>query len=697
MAIAPTSNLPLPVPADNATKSAEANAPVDQGGFLALLNIGIIQPDEAGTPASGMGGGKPANASASSLSISSGKKDPDRQDTPEAAAIEAPAPIENAPRPKNAAAVSANEEAVQAATQKDSPAGHAAPDNRAAPQADNAQDSPAAPASASPGHSEAAAAGAPPTTAQESETAEDAAISAALKEQLVQVDQILQAIIQALSTGAIPAAAAAPIATDASNAPAALAVADTALPLPAATNPADTITPPVGTTLLQDIATSGFIAETSGTESTASGTIAIPEAAAPHDAQKEIALLEDIRSLLQKMLQALQGDAKLPGQPATPQAAPAPNVDGDAAQAATPNATNLQALLNQLQKDIRKLSSLWPQNASASAHAPEITLPSTASPTAVAATLPPITDNGGEAPYTVPSPFAEQFKASIAQIRTELQKLSQDNEDIYLQAKNVLQAQFEKAKLFFQPSSNVNEVTLQPATGSEPVVSIQSAPSAAHTVSASVQAEPQSVTQLTVSSVQFVHGTLDTSSDSNPDSGGGQRQPGLSLPASTPGTSASGSTASNPEHSAFAKALNRTSSASLPEQVVFQIKTALTDGSSKIRIQLDPADLGKMDIKLNVDAQGKTGVIITVENKATLDLLQRDAQGLARALNDAGLSTDSGSLSFNLRGGEQEQNKNPQAALTYKKAQPEEEEELVINVLTRSYVVNLAEGLDIKI
>lgn len=42
--------------------------------------------------------------------------------------------------------------------------------------------------------------------------------------------------------------------------------------------------------------------------------------------------------------------------------------------------------------------------------------------------------------------------------------------------------------------------------------------------------------------------------------------------------------------------------------------------------------------------------MVTVERPETLELLQRDARGLERALQDAGLRTDSGSLNFNLRG-----------------------------------------------
>ena len=132
----------------------------------------------------------------------------------------------------------------------------------------------------------------------------------------------------------------------------------------------------------------------------------------------------------------------------------------------------------------------------------------------------------------------------------------------------------------------------------------------------------------------------------------------------------------------------------------FQVKTALKDGSSKITIQLHPADLGKVDVKLSVDASGKTSVVVTADKQQTLDLLQRDAQGLARALTDAGLSTDSGSLSFNLGGGQNQnsgQNNATQSVSTYQKLQPDDEHETNLSILSRSYIVNVAQGLDIEI
>ena len=83
-----------------------------------------------------------------------------------------------------------------------------------------------------------------------------------------------------------------------------------------------------------------------------------------------------------------------------------------------------------------------------------------------------------------------------------------------------------------------------------------------------------------------------------------------------------------------------------------QIKKAIGQGNDQIRIQLKPAELGRVDVRLEVTEDGRAVAIVGAERPETLDLLQRDAAGLRQALQDAGLQyTDSnGSLSFNLRG-----------------------------------------------
>lgn len=86
------------------------------------------------------------------------------------------------------------------------------------------------------------------------------------------------------------------------------------------------------------------------------------------------------------------------------------------------------------------------------------------------------------------------------------------------------------------------------------------------------------------------------------------------------------------------------------EQVVLQVQRAVRDGVDRLTMQLKPASLGRVDIQMEVGFDGRLQAVISAERPETLNLLQRDARALTDALNDAGLQTDNGSLSFNLRG-----------------------------------------------
>jgi flagellar hook-length control protein FliK len=90
------------------------------------------------------------------------------------------------------------------------------------------------------------------------------------------------------------------------------------------------------------------------------------------------------------------------------------------------------------------------------------------------------------------------------------------------------------------------------------------------------------------------------------------------------------------------------------DQVAVHIAKAAAEGTDKINIKLKPVSLGQIEVQLDVASDGRVHAVIAADKPETLDLLQRDARGLERALNDAGLRTDSGSLSFNLRGQNQQ-------------------------------------------
>jgi len=87
----------------------------------------------------------------------------------------------------------------------------------------------------------------------------------------------------------------------------------------------------------------------------------------------------------------------------------------------------------------------------------------------------------------------------------------------------------------------------------------------------------------------------------------------------------------------------------LTDQVSVQISKALNAGVDKISIHLKPAEMGRVDVKMEVSHDGRLTAVVTADNKNTLDMLQRDSKELQQALQNAGLDLDNESLSFNLR------------------------------------------------
>jgi flagellar hook-length control protein FliK len=80
-----------------------------------------------------------------------------------------------------------------------------------------------------------------------------------------------------------------------------------------------------------------------------------------------------------------------------------------------------------------------------------------------------------------------------------------------------------------------------------------------------------------------------------------------------------------------------------------EIAASVNSGKTRFEIRLDPADLGRIDVRIDVDRNGQVTSHLTVEKPETLSMLQQDAPQLQRALDDAGLKTGSGGLQFSLR------------------------------------------------
>lgn len=82
--------------------------------------------------------------------------------------------------------------------------------------------------------------------------------------------------------------------------------------------------------------------------------------------------------------------------------------------------------------------------------------------------------------------------------------------------------------------------------------------------------------------------------------------------------------------------------------VGLSIARAVADGQTRFTVRLDPPELGRVDIRMEMSGDGAVRAVIRADSQETLDLMQRDARHLERALADSGLKTDSGSLSFSL-------------------------------------------------
>jgi flagellar hook-length control protein FliK len=84
-------------------------------------------------------------------------------------------------------------------------------------------------------------------------------------------------------------------------------------------------------------------------------------------------------------------------------------------------------------------------------------------------------------------------------------------------------------------------------------------------------------------------------------------------------------------------------------QVAFEIVRQFEAGNSRFQIRLDPAELGRIDVQLDLDRLGNVNARMVVERPETLDLLQRDQRALQQALQQAGLDANRTSLEFSLR------------------------------------------------
>ncbi len=91
-----------------------------------------------------------------------------------------------------------------------------------------------------------------------------------------------------------------------------------------------------------------------------------------------------------------------------------------------------------------------------------------------------------------------------------------------------------------------------------------------------------------------------------------------------------------------------TSGPNMPALAV-EIAARSQSGAKQFDIRLDPPELGRVEVRLSIDATGKASAHVSADQPQTLDLLQKDAPTLTRALRDAGLNVSQNGLNFSLR------------------------------------------------
>lgn len=116
-------------------------------------------------------------------------------------------------------------------------------------------------------------------------------------------------------------------------------------------------------------------------------------------------------------------------------------------------------------------------------------------------------------------------------------------------------------------------------------------------------------------------------------------------------TSNLASSADRPSAQAAAKAAANRPVFNLPtgrpaEQVSVQVQNGVRNGNDRIHIKLSPAALGNVEVKLELSPDKTVQAIVYADKAETLDMLERDARILQKALEEAGLRTNSDSLSF---------------------------------------------------
>lgn len=136
--------------------------------------------------------------------------------------------------------------------------------------------------------------------------------------------------------------------------------------------------------------------------------------------------------------------------------------------------------------------------------------------------------------------------------------------------------------------------------------------------------------------------------------------------------------------------------------VPIEIGAKALAGNKRFDIRLDPAELGRIDVSLEISDKGDVSAKLTVDRVETLHMLQRDARTLERAFEQAGLKPSEGGIDLSLRdpgqqaGGRQQQgDEAPRGRRAW--VQATEDSALVTDVATLPRTGGRLGGVDLSI
>lgn len=138
----------------------------------------------------------------------------------------------------------------------------------------------------------------------------------------------------------------------------------------------------------------------------------------------------------------------------------------------------------------------------------------------------------------------------------------------------------------------------------------------------------------------------------------------------------------------------------ISEQVHMAVTHLTKDGIDRITLQLDPADLGRVEIRMEMN-DGTAKLAFLVDKPETLDHLSRDARSLERMLQEAGVKADAGTMQFSLRqqpqqfGGDGQGGSGGGSGSAHADDGEDQASAHAIGGVTSHHIINVREGVDI--